>query len=117
MNLDYEKELSKWTSLRWDLAEEYQEARQEYETLNGLMNVKVADRITVYQSIKKNIGIDMAMLNLLSECGDGTKQDYKAMKLALAKYKSLRYKMKAVESKIMSIQSLMKHYRTQDGGN
>ena len=117
MQYDFDKELSKWTSLRWDLAEEYQSAREAYETLNGLFRVMLSERIKDYQENKKNIGFEMAMLNLLSEKGTGTKEDYKDMLRALAKYKSLRYKIEAVESKIMSIQSLMKHYRTQDGGN
>ena len=111
--MDFQAELAKWTDLRIDLADEYGKARIDYETLNGLFRVKLSERIKTY---RKGMGFDTAITHLLEEQGEGTKQEYKEMLISLAQYKSIRYKIEAVESKIMSIQSLMKHYRNHDGG-
>ena len=102
-------------------AKEYTDARRKYAESKVKLDKMLAVRLPKYFSDRKSMGIESAIIKGLE---DRTYQDcdkfgehYKGMVYYEALYKGYERILDAIESKIMTIQSLMKFAGRNDGGS
>jgi len=101
------------------VSKEYRDARCKYAECHYNMKKALSSLIPRYQQDKKNLGVDMAILKALD---DKTFKDKDAFNVAYkgyiyyeALYKGVEKQFDAIQGQIMSIQSLLKYYKSNDG--
>lgn len=112
---EFETELHELTTRRVDLANKYAVERKTYGESKAEIDIILAGYILDMQEKKKNIGYEMALITLIARKPE-VGQVYKKMISHYNNYKAIEKMIDATESRIMSLQSVMKFYRENDGG-
>lgn len=97
--------------IQTDNAKKYSVARKEAGEAEANLKILLASKINKMREDKKNLGIDMAILILCSECEE-SKNLYKEWITKEAIYKGLEKLIDATASKLIFEQSLMKFQHT-----
>lgn len=114
---EYEVELQELTKRRIELANKYATERSAYGKAKADIDIIFAGKIISMTEKKKNLGYEMGLILLMAQEGEYFRELYKSLVTHLNNYKALERMIDAVESKIMSLQSIMRFYRENDGGN
>ena len=109
---DYTEDLLKHRATLQELSSKYATERMKFGQLESDMMIVLAGRIKEYQRIKKNIGIELAMLNLVADSNTEGKEMYADMLKAEHNYKALGVLIEAQQSAIMTLQSIMRYNRS-----
>ena len=109
---DYTEDLLKHSATLQELSSKYATERMKFGQLESDMMIVLAGRIKEYQRIKKNIGIELAMLNLVADSNTEGKEMYADMLKAEHNYKALGVLIEAQQSAIMTLQSIMRYNRS-----
>src|SRR3990167_3616230 len=112
MGQDYTEDLLKHSATLQELSSKYATERMKFGQLESDMMIVLAGRIKEYQRIKKNIGIELAMLNLVADSNTEGKEMYADMLKAEHNYKALGVLIEAQQSAIMTLQSIMRYNRS-----
>ncbi len=114
--LDYAQQLEKYSSERIRLANKYAKDRKEYGDCKAGLDILFAAKILKLTEKKKNLGYETGLLLMIAESGETERDLYKKMITHYNNYKAIEKMLDALESKIMSIQSVMRYNRENDGG-
>ena len=113
----FDQELEELTVRRVDLANKYAVERKAYGEAKAEIDIIFAGKIISMTEKKKNLGYEMGLILLMAQEGEYFRELYKKLITHLNNYKALERMIDAVESKIMTKQSIMRFYRDNDGGN
>ena len=106
---DYTEDLLKHSAKLQELSAKYATERMKFGQLQSDMMIVLSGRIKEYQKIKKNIGIEMAMLTLAADSNAEGKEMYADMIKTEHNYKALGVLIESQQSAIMALQSVMKY--------
>jgi hypothetical protein len=116
--MEYDVELLKLSDTRIDLARKYAIQRKKYGEVKSEIDILYASRLLALLEKKKNLGYDLGLLMLISEEHEFgmtmLSTMYKDMIKHYNNYKAVEKMLDAIETKIMSIQSIMKYNRDCD---
>ena len=113
----FDEELRELTDRRIDLANKYAVERKAYGETKSEIDIIYAAHILRLTEKRKVLGYETGLILLMAEEGDYFKELYIKMIGSYNNYKAIEKMIEAVESKIMSMQSVMRFYRENDGGN
>ena len=113
--LDYEQQLSELTSACVKLANKYAVARKQYGECKAELDIRLTGKIISLLEKKKNLGYEAGLLMMIAENPE-LGEVYKKMITCYNNYKAIERMIDAYEAKTMSIQSIMKYNKTNDGG-
>ena len=106
---DYTESLLSYSKTLQELSSKYATERMKFGQLESDMMIVLSGRIKEYQKLKKNIGIQMAMLTLAADSNAEGKEMYASMIKAEHNYKALGVLIEAQQSAIMTLQSILKY--------
>ena len=109
---DYTEDLLRYSAKLQELSSRYATERMRYGKLDSELKLVLATKIKGYMEKKKNIGIELAMLQLVSDTTLPIQEMYKEMLLAFNNYKALGVLIDAQNSCIMSLMAIMKYNRS-----
>jgi len=109
---DYTEDLLRYGAKLQELSQRYATERMRYGKLDSELKLVLATKIKGYMEKKKNIGIELAMLQLVSDTTLPIQEMYKEMLLAFNNYKALGVLIDAQNSCIMSLMAIMKYNKT-----
>ncbi len=112
MVTDFCEDLLKHSAKLQELSSKYAIERMKFGQLESDMMIVLSGRIKEYQKIKKNIGIEMALITLAADSNEVGKEMYADMIKAEHNYKALGVLIEAQQSAIMTLQSIMKYNKT-----
>lgn len=98
---------------RIDLANKYATERKEFGEYKSAIDLKLAKKIMSMQEKKKNLGYEIAVLMLCAEDEEAQVINEKLVR-AYNNYKAIEKMIEAVESRIISMQSIMRFFRTNE---
>lgn len=106
----YDQRLESLTAERVRLAKKYADQRKIYGMRKAELDVLLAGKILSLVEKKKNIGYEVAVLMAMADEKDGkTFADiHKEMTTSYNNFKAIERMLDALESQIMSVQSIMK---------
>ena len=111
--LDREEELDSINSKRIILADDLQILRTKYGEAKFKLFIELAKKIKEYQSKRKALGVDMAIIMMMAEDQEKEKPElensYKDYITCYEEYKGLVILVEALRNKSISIQAIMKH--------
>lgn len=113
----FDQELTELTDRRIELANKYASERKAYGEAKAEIDILFAGKILKMAEKKKNMGYETGLIMMMAEEGEYFRELYKKTITHLNNYKALERMIDAVESKIMTRQSIMRYYRENDGGN
>lgn len=102
------QELAQIAYKQVELADEYALIREQAGQCECALELKLADRLTIYRAEKPNVGYDFAMLMLVGENKEAA-QIFKQFRELTGKYKGLEKQIEARQSIISYEQSKMKY--------
>ena len=108
---DYTESLLQHSAKLQELSSKYATERMKFGQLESDMMIVLSGRIKEYQKLKKNIGIEMAMLTLAADSNAEGKEMYAEMLKTEHNYKALGVLIESQQSAIMAIQSVMRYNR------
>ena len=109
---DYTEDILRYSAKLQELSQRYATERMRYGKLDSELKLVLATKIKGYMEKKKNIGIELAMLQLVSDTTLPIQEMYKEMLLAFNNYKALGVLIDAQNSCIMSLMAIMKYNKT-----
>jgi len=109
---DYTEDLLRYSAKLQELSSRYATERMKFGQLESDMMIVLSGRIKEYQKIKKNIGIEMALITLAADSNNKGKEMYADMIKAEHNYKALGVLIEAQQSAIMTLQSIMRYNRS-----
>jgi len=109
---DYAEDILRYSAKLQELSQRYATERMRYGKLDSELKLVLATKIKGYMEKKKNIGIELAMLQLVSDTTLPIQEMYKEMLLAFNNYKALGVLIDAQNSCIMSLMAIMKYNKT-----
>lgn len=112
MVTDYSEDLLKYSGKLQELSGRYATERMKFGQLESDLLMILATKIKSYTELKKNIGIEMAMLIMVGGSDKDVQKMFADMKKSEHNYKALGVLVEAQQSAIMSIQSIMKYNKT-----
>lgn len=116
--LDYSEQLASLTNSRLEFATKYAKERKAYGEVKGEIDIIYASKILGMLERKKNLGYETGLLMLIAqEKAEGVQilsDMYKEMIKHYNNYKAVERMLDALETKIMSIQSIMRYNREGD---
>jgi len=112
----FEEELQHLTDNRLKLANKYATERKAYGEAKAEIDILFASKILKLTEKKKNLGYETGLIMMMAEEGDEFRKLYKEVITRENNYKAIEKMIEAVESKIMTRQSIMRYYRENDGG-
>jgi len=111
--LDREEELDSINSKRIILADDLQILRTKYGEAKFKLFIELAKKIKEYQSKRKALGVDMAIIMMMAEDQEKEKPElegaYKDYITCYEEYKGLVILVEALRDKSISIQAIMIH--------
>ena len=113
--MDYVEQINNLTIKRNKLCETYYKCRVAYGTAKADLDIVYASKIKDIQMYKKNAGYETGLLFLIS-INPELKETYQLMIINFNKFKALQRLIDALESEIMTLQSIMKYNIKNDGG-
>lgn len=105
--MSHEEERYNLTDLKIQLSEAYSDARRLSADNESSLHCLLADRIGHFQEVKKNVGIDMGLIMLISESKEA-RNLYCLWKRNEGAYKGIEKRIDAVDSKIFALGDLIK---------
>ena len=113
--MEYTQRLEELATKRQELAVRYATSRFAYGKAKAEIDIIYASKIKKINEVKKNAGYETGLLILMST-EVYLREPYKEMITQLNNYKALERIIDAHESEIMSIQSILRWNRSNDGG-
>lgn len=114
----YDEQLEMYTDRRIDLATKYAKERKAYGDAKSEIDIIYASRIITLVEKKKNLGYETGLLMLIAQEKESgveiLSEIYQSMIKHFNNYKAIERMIDAIESKIMSIQSVMRYNREGD---
>ncbi len=111
----YEEELLELTNQRIKLAEKYAIERKTYGQIKASLDVIFAANIKQITAAKKNCGYETGLIILMGEKPE-LMADYGTMVQSMHNFKAIQRMLDSLESKAMTLQSIMKYNIKHDGG-
>ncbi len=109
---DYAEDLLRYSAKLQELSSRYATERMRFGKLDSELKLILATKIKSYMEKNKNIGIELAMLQLVSDTTLPIQEMYKEMLLAFNNYKALGVLIESQQSAIMALQSVMRYNRS-----
>jgi len=114
---NYDQRLESLTAERVRLAKKYADQRKIYGMRKAELDVLLAGKILSLVEKKKNVGYEVAVLMCMADEKDGKifADIHKEMTTSYNNFKAIERMLDALESQIMSVQSIMRYNRENDG--
>ena len=112
---DYTEQLVELAESRIKLANKYAVERKKYGELKAELDIFLAGKLLSLLEKKGNLGYETGLLMLIAEQPD-LAPTYKEMIERFNNFKSIERMLDAHDSKTMSIQSILKYNKENDGG-
>lgn len=112
---DYTEQLLDLANSRLVLANKYAAERKHYGDFKAKLDIALAGKLLQLMEKRKALGYEMATLMLVGEHPELV-EVYQDMIKSYNNFKAIERMLDAHDSKTMSIQSIMKYNKENDGG-